>query len=106
MGLKHQYDKNARMMVLSQPLPREKLPHDIKVFTSVMACRIKEKGTDLWKFETRLCLNGKDMVQGRDFDFSYSPTISYPGFRTAIALTAILGYRLFILDVENCFQNH
>ena len=52
-GLKHQYDKkNANMMVLSQPIPRDKPPEDSAVFNSVIACRIKANGKDLFKFET------------------------------------------------------
>jgi hypothetical protein len=104
-GLKHQYSKNASMLVLSQPVPRAKLPKDTKVYRSVIAPRIKEKGKDLYKFEARHCLDGQNMVQGKDFDFSFSPTISYPGMRIVLAFCAVLNLTSAILDVENCFQN-
>ena len=104
-GLKHQYSKNANMLLLSQPLPREKLPKEVRVFPSMIACRIKEKGRDLYKFEARHCVNGASMEKGTHFDFSYSPTISYPCLRLVLAWSASLGLQCSILDVENCFQN-
>ena len=104
-GLKHQYSKNAQMLLLSTPVPREKLPPDVKVFPSIIACRVKEKGKDLYKFETRHCVNGSSMEQGTHFDFSRSPTISYTGLRFLIVVAAAFGLRLSIIDVTNCFQN-
>ena len=104
-GLFHQYDKNARMMLLSQPIPREKLPQEVKVFPSVIACRIKEKGKHLYKFETRHCVNGAPMVQGIHFDFSYAPTASQMIVKALSADEAATGKHLSIVDVENCFQN-
>ena len=60
-------------MVLSQHIPRDNLPEDTTVFNSVIACRIKEKEEDLFKFETRHYLAGQNMIA-----FSYSLTGSYP----------------------------
>jgi len=36
-GLKHQYNKNANMMVLSQSIPRSEILEDGTVFNSVIA---------------------------------------------------------------------
>ena len=104
-GVKHQYNKNDDMMVLSAPIARSKLPKDVKVFPAILACRIKEKGDKLWKFEVRLCLHGGTMLQGRDFDFSYSPTIGYCPLRIVLCWTAIKGRKLSSIDVVNCFQS-
>ena len=104
-GLHSQYEKNANNKVLSAPIPKEDLPEGTKVYQSIMACSIKEKGQGLWKFVTRHCLNGSKMQQGSDFDFSYSPTISYAALRLLLAYSAAKSRRLSIVDVENCFQN-
>ena len=50
-GLWHQYAKNADHQVLSEPIPREKVPDSAKVYQSIIACRIKDAGPDLYKFE-------------------------------------------------------
>ena len=104
-GLWNQYDKNDAMMVLSRPIPKCKIPKDAKIFQSILACRIKEKGTNLYKFDVRLCLHGGPMEQGKDFDFSYSPTIGHTPLRAVICQSASLRRRLSILDVSNCFQS-
>ena len=103
-GLFDQYDKNAEMMLLSAPLPKDELPPNSKIYQSVMACQIKEKGKDLYEFATRHCLNGSPMEKGKDFDFSCSPTISHPALRMALAVTAATGRHCKIIDVKNCFQ--
>jgi len=92
------------MMVLSQPIPRDKLPEDTPVFNSVITCRIKE-GKDLFKFEARHCLDGQNMKQCKHINFSYSPTIVYPGCRMLLVIAAIKGLILKMLDAKNCFQN-
>lgn len=101
-GLFDQYDKNAEMMLLSAPLPKHELPPNSKIYQSVMACQIKEKGKDLYEFATRHCLNGSPMEKGKDFDFSCSPTISHPALRMALAVTAATGRHSKIIDVKNC----
>ena len=45
------------------------------------------------------------MQQGRDFDFSFSPTVSSPAIKIVIAFAAAYNLILAILDVVNCFQN-
>ena len=77
-ALFQQYEKNADMLLLSEPVAKESLPLDAKIFPSIIACRVKKSGPALWKFEARHCLHGGSQVQGKDFDFSCSPTISYP----------------------------
>ena len=104
-ALDHQFSKNATQRVLSKPIPRELIPKDVKAFQSVMAVSIKEVGEALWKFVARHCVNGGPMIQGLHFDFSASPTVSYPALRTLIALAAALGLILASTDVTNCFQN-
>lgn len=93
------------MMLLSQPIPREMIPQGTKFFPSMIACRTKDKGPGLVKFEARHCVNGASMEKGTHFDFSYSPTISYACLRLVLCWAASLGLRCSILDVENCFQN-
>jgi len=50
-GLNHQYNKNENMIGVSQPILRSEIPTYVTVFNSVITCQIKEKGTDLYKFE-------------------------------------------------------
>ena len=104
-ALDHQFNKNATQRVLSKPIPKELVPKDVKTFRSVMAVSIKEVGEALWKFVTRHCVDGGPMIQGLHFDFSASPTVSYPALRTLIAIAAALGLTLASTDVTNCFQN-
>ena len=87
-GLYHQYAKNADGKLLSRPIPIEHKPPDAKLYQSVIASRIKEKGKNLYKFETRHCVNGGPMEQGKDFDFSHSPTIGYCPLCIVLAYTA------------------
>ena len=70
-----------------------------------MACRIKGNGPNLWTFETRHCLHGESMERGQDFDFSCSPTVSYPAMKMQLAATASKNHELFSIDVSNCFQS-
>ena len=104
-GLKNQCSKNAAMMRSSAPVPHGKLPRDVKTLQSVTACQTKEKGKNLHKFETRHCVNGSSMVQGQEFDFSSSPTVSCTGLRIFTCAAAARGLHLSGIDVQNCFQN-
>ena len=80
-ALYHQYAKNASMSLLSAPIPVEMLPKDIQPLQTIMALGVKEKGKNLWEFVVRQCAHGGAMVQGRDFDFSFSPVITQPALR-------------------------
>ena len=104
-ALDHQYSKNATQRVLSKPIPKEKIPKDVKIFRSVIAVGIKEVGEALFKFVARHCVDGGPMVQGVHFDFSSSPTVSYPALRTLIAIVAAYDLRMASTDATNCFQN-
>ena len=77
-ALEHQFAKNAAQQVLSKPIPREKLPDYVKIFQSVMKVSCKEVGQALIKFVARHCVHGGPMIQGLYYDFSASPTVSYP----------------------------
>ena len=57
-ALFHQYDKNADMLLLSEPVAKESLPPDAKIFPGIITCRVKENGPALWKFEARHYLHG------------------------------------------------
>ena len=83
-ALSHQYGRNADHQVLSEPIAKEKIPDDAKVYQSIIACRVKDAGPDMYKFEARHFVHGGSIVKGRDFVFSCAPTISYPGFRIVI----------------------
>ena len=78
------------MLLLLEPVARESLPPDTdtKVYPSITTCRIKEKGLSLWKFETHHCRHGGLLEQGKDFDLSCSPTISYPALRIVLSTAA------------------
>ena len=45
------------------------------------------------------------MEQGRDFDFSCSPTVSYPAMRMQLSAAAQKHQELFSVDVSNCFES-
>ena len=45
-------------------------------------------------------------MQGKDFDFSCSPTISYPALRIFLSTATHFLLSLGILDVTHCFQNN
>ena len=78
---------------------------DMKVYKSIVAARVKDKGESIYKLEARHCMNGATMEKGKDFDFSYSPTVSAPALRMMIANAASNNRILGVLDVVNCFQN-
>jgi hypothetical protein len=104
-GLWHQYGKNAEYQLLSPPIARETLPEGTTVFRSIIACRIKDAGPDLYKFETRHCVHGGNIEKGIHFDFSFAPVASYPALRIFCAYTAARGKRFKALDVSNAFQS-
>ena len=87
-GLWNQYDKNANMLLLAEPVARETLPEDTTVYPSIIVIQVKEKGPALWKFETRHYIHGGSMTWGGYFDFSCPPTISYPALQIVIATAA------------------
>ena len=81
-------------MLLSAPLPKHELPPNSKIYQSVMACQIKEKGTDLYHTSLQqgiVSMVCSPMEKGKVFDFSCSPTISHPALRMALAVTTATG---------------
>lgn len=102
----HQFDKNQRVGLFSQPVPIESVPKGIKVHQTVLAPKVKKTdAADTYKFVTRMCCNGSRMEKGIDFDHSWSPTIGAGPFRLTIHSAAAWSLTLAIMDVENCFQN-
>jgi len=102
-GLRHQYSRNAEYQLLSPPIARELLPEEITVFRFIIACRVKDVGPDLHKFEAQHCVHGGNMEKGIHFDFSFSPVVSYPGLQLLAAYSAARKKILKPLDVSNCF---
>lgn len=45
------------------------------------------------------------MVQGKDFDESHANTAAWESIRMLLALSSILGFRVFGLDISNAFQS-
>ena len=96
--------KNASMSIFSAPIPVEMLPKDIQPLQTIMALGVKEKGKNLWEFVARQCAHGGAMVQGRDFDFSFSPVITHPALRAFYATAAAFALTLAVMDVKNVFK--
>ena len=100
-----QYEKNQRINLCSAPEPVENVPPDRKILPVVLAPKIKALGNDIYQFIARMCANGSSMLQGIDFDHSWSPTISAIAVRVTLYYAAMLGLTLSVLDVVNCFQS-
>ena len=45
------------------------------------------------------------MVQGKDFDESHANTAAWESIRMLLALSSILGFTVFGLDISNAFQS-
>ena len=101
----YQYNKNQRVGLFSQPIPRELVPKDKKVLQTVLATKVKKVGEMTWEYVTRMCANGSTMQKGEDFEYSWAPTIGAPPLRLTMMLASANRLTLAIMDVENCFQN-
>ena len=53
-----QFRKNQSINLCSRPEPRESVPSDVKVLSTVLAPKIKKKGSNLYEFTLRMCANG------------------------------------------------
>ena len=100
-----QYNKNAKVGLLSQPVPIEKIPRDRTILRPVLAPKIKSLGSDQFEFVARLCADGSRQVKGIDFEASWAPVIGACPYRLTLAWSASRRLELAIVDVENCFQN-
>ena len=100
-----QFRKNQSINLCSRPEPRESVPSDVKVLSTVLAPKIKKKGSNLYEFTLRMCANGSRQVKGVDFDFSWSPTVSASGLRLTLMAASVFDLTIGTLDAVNCFQS-
>lgn len=84
----YQYNKNQRVGLFSQPIPRELVPKDKKVLQTVLATKVKKVGEMTWQYITRMCANGSTMQKGEDFEYSWAPTIGAPPLRLTMLLAS------------------
>ena len=90
----------------SAPLPRSQLPQNATVLDAVSTFKIKK--TDhptIWDLNYRPCSNGGPMVQGKDFDESHANTAAWESIRMLLALSSVLHFRVFGIDIGNAFQS-
>ena len=100
-----QFHKNQTISLCSRPEPRENVPKDTKVLSTVLAPKIKKKGDDLYEFSLRMCANGSSQQKGIDFDFSWSPTVGASGLRLTLMAASAFSLTIGSLDAVNCFQS-
>ena len=100
------YTKFHECGTWSAPILRKSIPPDATVLDAVSTFKIKK--TDhptMWDLNFRPCSNGGPMVQGKDFDESHANTAAWESIRMLLALSSILGFRVFGLDISNAFQS-
>eukprot|EP00978_Attheya_sp_CCMP212_P001989 scaffold4105_cov47-Attheya_sp.AAC.2 len=92
-----QYDKNAEANLFTKPIPVKNLPSDTKILRSIINPNVKPTDVSgMWQFITRHCANGSSMIQGINFQESYSVVALASSVRITIAIS---------IDVNNAFQN-
>ena len=100
------YTKFHECGTWSTPIPRSSLPPGATVLDAVSTFKIKK--TDhptMWDLNYRPCSNGGPIVQGKDFGESHVNTAAWESIRMLLALSSILGFTVFGLDISNAFQS-
>ena len=90
----------------SAPLSRKELPPNATVLDAVSTFKIKKtEHPTMWDLNYCPCSNGAPMIQGKDFDESHANTAAWESIRMLLALSSVLNFRVFGLDIGNAFQS-
>ena len=90
----------------SAPLPRSQLPQNATVLDAVSTFKTKKSDhPTMWDLNYRRCCNGGPMVQGKDFYESHANTAAWESIRVLLALSSVLHFRVFGIDIGNAFQS-
>ena len=95
-----------QLSLIMKKVSRKILPPSTAVLDAVSTFKIKK--TDhptMWDLNYRSCSNVSPMIQGKDFDESHSNTAAWESIRILHALSSILGFTIFGLDISNAFQS-
>ena len=85
-------------------IPRSELPAGSRVIPGTWAFRIKRRPDgSLKKFKARFCCQGQRMIQGVDFQDSYSPVVGWPTVRSVLVMAASLGWESRQVDFISAF---
>jgi hypothetical protein len=82
------------------PLQRSKVPPTAHVLPAVWAFRRKRKQDtgQVYKWKGRLNIGGHRMIEGLDYDLTYSPTASWPAIRLALSMVLLHGWHAKQID--------
>ena len=103
----HHFAKMNRTTSVSIPMLRSKVPPGRNILFS-MLIYYNKKIPDLphtYDFLCRWVSNGKNQVQGVDYEQSYSPVAKADSIRYCMAVAAEYGMSGYLLDVVNAFQS-
>ena len=83
-----------------EPTLRTNVPPTVTVLPSVWAMRRKRRQTtgEVYKWKSRLNIGGHKQVAGIDYDLTYSPTVSWPAVRLALAMVLLHNWKARQVD--------
>ena len=77
-----------------QIVQKSKIPRGKKILRMVWSFRRKTNPFNIvYRWRSRLCVDGSRQEEGVDFDTSYSPVVSWPTVRFCLTLRAIHGWK-------------
>ena len=92
---------------LSCPFLRKLIPEGKKVLPTKLSFETKITDIDdYYELKVRMCANGANMVQGKDYFISYAPTVDSDSFRLMIAIAAGDKMIIVFIDASNAFQTN
>lgn len=96
--------KGLQKMEVFQVLPMNLKPATAKLLNSIWSYRRKRSpvGTIL-KHKARLCVDGSQQLQGRDFWETYAPVVSWLTVRLLLLLTSVLNLQSRQVDYTQAF---
>ena len=79
------------------------LPPGCKAIGCKWVFKVKIEGGKLVKLKARLVAQGFGQVYGVDYLDTFSPVVSFTGFRLLIALGSLVGMKIFHADIANAY---
>ena len=87
------------------PILRSKVPEGATILPAVWSMKRKRRvmSQQVYKWKSRLNIGGHKMIEGRDYDQTYSPTASWPSIRLLLSLSLIHGWETRSLDYVQAY---
>jgi hypothetical protein len=96
--------RGLEKMDVFQYLPISALPSEARLLSSIWSYRRKRKPNgDLVKHKVRICVNGSQQDQGRDYWDTYAPVVSWSTIHLVLLLASIANLQSHQVDYTQAF---